>query len=132
MADLQAFDLDTTYLALEAGTGVTAMAVTDDFWETVDQREELRGGRLVMLARYDADWTAWEVHPEGDEVVYLLAGAVDLVLDEPDGERVLELRGRAAVIVPKGVWHTARVHEPGDVLHITAGDGTRHRPVDGG
>jgi len=70
------------------------------------------------------------MHPAGDELVYLLEGAVDMVLDEGDGERVVELRGRSAVLVPAGAWHRAIVHEPGDVLHITRGHGTQHRPVE--
>jgi mannose-6-phosphate isomerase-like protein (cupin superfamily) len=111
MADQSVFDLDSTYLALATDGGIATMTVTDDFWATVDQRRELAGGRLVMLARYEADWPSWEVHPAGDELVYLLAGAVDLVLDEPGGERVVELRGRAGCLVPAGVWHTARVHD---------------------
>ena len=35
------------------------------------------------------------------------------------GERVLN---------PPGVWHTADVHEPGDALFITPGEGTEHKP----
>lgn len=127
--DVATFDLDTTYLALASSGEVTTMAVTDEFWATVDERTELTGGRLVMLAHYEADWPSWEIHPAGDEIVYLLSGAVDLVLDEPDGERIVALRGRSACVVPAGTWHTARVHEPGPAVHITAGDGTEHRPV---
>jgi oxalate decarboxylase/phosphoglucose isomerase-like protein (cupin superfamily) len=68
------------------------------------------------------------MHPAGDEVVCLLTGAVDVVLDEPDGERVVELRAGQTCIVPRGVWHRAIVQEPGDTLHITRGEGTEHRP----
>jgi len=63
------------------------------------------------------------VHPDGDEIVVLLSGAIDLVLDEPGGERTVELRGRAAAIVPRGVWHTANVHGPARRCHITRGAG---------
>ena len=38
------------------------------------------------------------------------------------------LRAGTTCIVPKGVWHTATVHEPSEALHITRGAGTRHRP----
>jgi hypothetical protein len=27
------------------------------------------------------------------------------------------------------VWHRAIIHEPGDMLFITRGEGTQHRPV---
>lgn len=55
--------------------------------------------------------------------------AVDLILDEEGAERVVELRGRSGCVVPRGVWHRGVVHSPGDVLHITRGDGSQHRPV---
>ena len=51
------------------------------------------------------------------------------VIQEIDGEpRRVELRAGQAVINPRGVWHTADVHEPGSVLFITPARGTEHRP----
>ena len=121
------FDLETTYLVLSDGPQARRIAVGPDFWETIDAREDL-AGRMVAIFRYDADWTSWEVHPDGDEIVLLLSGAVDLVLDEPSGERRIELRDRTAAVVPRGVWHTADVLAPAEALHITRGEGTTHRP----
>ena len=128
MADTT-FALEDTYLQLDDGPGSSRLEVDEDFWETIDQRPGLHNGRLVMVTRYTDDWDSWEMHPAGDEVVYLLEGAVDFVLHQGDGERVVELRGRSACLVPAGAWHRAIVHEPGDVLHITRGAGTRHRPL---
>jgi mannose-6-phosphate isomerase-like protein (cupin superfamily) len=121
------FDLETTYLVLADGPDAKRIEVGPDFWQTIDQRDDL-AGRMVGVFRYDADWNSWEVHPDGDEIVMLLSGAVDLVLEEPGGERVVALRDRAACVVPRGVWHTANAHGPSEALHITRGAGTRHRP----
>lgn len=121
------FDLETTYLVLSDGPDAKRVEVGPDFWQSVDRRDDL-AGRLVGVFRYDADWASWEVHPDGDELVLLLSGAVDLVLDAPSGERTVELRGRTAALVPRGVWHTANVIESGEALHVTRGEGTRHRP----
>lgn len=121
------FDLETTYLILADGPDAKTVDVGPDFWQTIDQRDDLVG-RMVGVFRFDADWDSWEVHPDGDEIVMLLSGAVDLILDEPEGERVVSLRGRAATIVPRGVWHTADVLSPSETLHITRGEGTQHRP----
>ena len=128
MADTT-FDLAATYLHLDDGPSAHRVEVDEGFWETIDDRTELRDGRLVMMMRYTADWDSWEMHPAGDEIVYALDGAIDLILDEEHGERVVPLRGRAGCIVPRGVWHRGVVHRPGDVLHITRGEGTRHRPL---
>jgi mannose-6-phosphate isomerase-like protein (cupin superfamily) len=122
------FDLADTYIQLDDGPAATAIEVDGAFWERIDTRPELQGGRLVGTFHNAADWDVWEMHPAGDEVVSLLSGAVDVVLDEGSGERVVELRPGATCIVPRGVWHTANVHTPGDTLHITRGAGTQHRP----
>ena len=89
------FDLETNYLVLADGPERKRIEVGPDFWQTIDQRDDL-AGRLVGVFRYDADWNSWEMHPDGDEIVVLLSGAVDLVLDEAGGERTVELRDRAA------------------------------------
>jgi quercetin dioxygenase-like cupin family protein len=128
-ARTKAIDLSTTYVHLEDGPSALPVPVGPDFWETIDRRTELHGGRLVMVGHNAADWPDWEMHPAGEEIVFLLSGAVDLVLDEPDGERVVALRPGQAVLVPRGVWHRGIVRTPGDTLHITRGAGTQHRPV---
>ena len=125
-----AFDLNDSYVHLADGPSATPLEVGPDFWEKLGARSDLGEGRLVCAFRFSEDWTSWEVHPAGDEIVILLSGAIDLVLDEPGGERIVPLRGRGAFIVPQGVWHTARVHEPSEALHITRGAGTENRPLD--
>ena len=69
------------------------------------------------------------MHPEADEVVYLVSGAAVMLLEQPGGVQEVPLSGRAAVVVPKGTWHTAKVSEPCRMLFITMGRGTRHRPA---
>jgi hypothetical protein len=123
------FDLDRVYLHLRDGPDVTPLAGGPEFWQTIDKRTDIHGGRLVTMSRMSADWTHWEMHPEGDEIVYQLSGATDLVLDEPQGERVVQLRGRAACIVPRGIWHRGIAHAPSELLFITRGAGTKHRPL---
>jgi mannose-6-phosphate isomerase-like protein (cupin superfamily) len=78
-------------------------------------------------ADYHAD--EWEMHPQGDELLYLLAGALDVVLDEPGGERRFGLRSGQACVVPAGVWHRLILRQPSDLLFVTPAHGTRHRPV---
>jgi len=41
----------------------------------------------------------------------------------------ITLEGSGAVVVPRGVWHTARVRVPSRMLHVTRGEGTAHRPI---
>ncbi len=81
----------------------------------------------VVPADFHAD--EWEMHPRGDEALYLLRGAVDVILDEPAGERAFRLRGGQACLVPRGIWHRLVLRRPSDLLFITPVRGTRHRPV---
>jgi mannose-6-phosphate isomerase-like protein (cupin superfamily) len=123
-------DLSKTYIHIADGPSATALEVGEEFWQTIGGRSDLADGRLVCRIPYARDWPSWEMHPAGDELVILLSGAVDLVLEERDGERVVPLRGGQTCIVPQGVWHTARVHEASEALHITRGAGTEIRPID--
>jgi hypothetical protein len=43
--------------------------------------------------------------------------------------RVILLRDRGACIVPKGVWHGQVVHAKSELMFITPGRGTQHRPT---
>ena len=126
---MSAFDPLETFVQLTDGPDALPLAVTPEFWQMLETRDDLKGGRLVSAYRFTEDWTNWERHPAGDELVIQISGAIDFVLQRPDGEHVVPLRGRAAVVVPCGVWHTARVLEPSEAIFVTRGDGTEHRPL---
>ena len=70
-----------------------------------------------------------EVHPDGDELLYLVSGAMSLRLEYPDGDVEVELHAGQAVVVPQGVWHKLTLREPGQLLHITPGPGGHARPL---
>src|SRR5262245_47639488 len=119
-----AFDPLSTFVHLADNGRATALDVTPTFWQTIVTRDDIQGGLLVSAYRFTYDWTSWERHPNGDELVIQLEGAVDFVLEEADGERTITLRGRAGIVVPRNVWHTARVREPSVGLFVTRGAGT--------
>ena len=75
-----------------------------------------------------------ELHPDGDELLYLVSGQVEVVLDDGDLAHVgTETRHRIgpgdAFIVPRGVWHRLEVLEPAHLVHVTPGPGSGHRPL---
>lgn len=58
----------------------------------------------------------------------LLSGATTLVLDTEDGNRSVTLTQPGSyVIVPRGVWHTARIADHARMLFVTPGEGTQNR-----
>ncbi len=121
-------DLSETYVDLADGGG--AETVTNDaaFWQDLmSGRRDI--DRLMGVAPIDKDWTFWEQHPNGEEVLVLLAGAATLVLDDgTDDPREVSLEEGQAVVVPRGTWHRMIVHRPGRMVFVTAGRGTTHRP----
>ena len=127
----ESFDLIGTYVQLHDDGSAARVEVTPTFWKEVmaGKRPELAGGRLVGAFPYENDWTSAEMHPAGDELVFLLSGSIELVLQEPGGDRTIALDAGRGALVPKGVWHTARVRAPGHALHITPGTGTQHRAL---
>ncbi len=72
-----------------------------------------------------------EMHPDGDEVLFLISGRIDVVLEEDGAETIVEVGPGQAVVVPRGVWHRVLLREPGQLLHITPGPGGEWRPPRG-
>jgi mannose-6-phosphate isomerase-like protein (cupin superfamily) len=138
MSAQSAFDPTGVYVHLEDGGEARPLTVTATFWQELmtgayhsegAARVAAGGGWLLAKFHMHSDTPTWEMHPAGDEVLYLLSGAMEVILEERDGNRVVELHAGAACLVPRGVWHRQLVRTPGDLLAITYGKGTQVRPV---
>ncbi len=70
-----------------------------------------------------------EMHPDGDELLYLLSGRIRVRLELEDGDRDVTVEPGQAVVVPRGIWHQIYVDEPGQLLNVTPGPGGQHRPL---
>ena len=123
------FDLVSTYVRLADEGGAVPVDVGHDFWTQIDSQGDLYNGRLVRAFLMIGNSTEWEMHPEGDELLFLLSGAIDLILQSGEREQIVELRPGAACIVPRGVWHRAHIRRASKGLFITPGKGTQQRPV---
>lgn len=119
-----------TYVRLSSEGKATELPGGASFWSLPEVEIERHGrGWLISEFEFASDWPNWEMHPDADEFVYLLSGSVDLLLEQADGMHAVALRGSAALVVPRGVWHTAKVHAPSRMLHVTLGSGTQLRPA---
>jgi mannose-6-phosphate isomerase-like protein (cupin superfamily) len=72
---------------------------------------------------------AGEMHPDGDELLFLVSGRVQVTLELDDGTLQIEVGPGQAVVVPRGVWHLVHLLEPGQLVHITPGPNGDHRPL---
>jgi mannose-6-phosphate isomerase-like protein (cupin superfamily) len=119
-----------TYVLLGSDGAAQSLPGGAQFWELPETDLAQCGeGWLVSEYLFEQDWPSWEMHPHADEFVYLLSGDAVLHLEQPDGIHVVRLNGCGAVIVPRGVWHTAKLSAPCRMLHITRGEGTQTRPA---
>jgi mannose-6-phosphate isomerase-like protein (cupin superfamily) len=124
-----AFTLDSTYIHLRPDESAISMEGGAKFWAGIGERRDLEQGRLMGITSQSADWNHWERHPAGDEILVLLSGEMELVLDKGGTEERTAVQAGQTFIVPKGTWHRAIVKKPGQLMFVTPGAGTEHRPV---
>src|SRR5271167_4643822 len=129
----ESFDPTSTFVHL--GLGSVAFELpgfkwTPDYLEGYSKRVELDGdeGRLVCVTPHEADWTSYERHPAGDELVYVISGRVTVIQELEGAENKVELGPGQAVINPRGVWHTADGAGAGLGVYVTPGVGTQQHP----
>ena len=70
-----------------------------------------------------------EMHPDGDELLFLVSGSATVRLELDGATTEVDLRAGDAIVVPQGTWHQITAVEPGQLLHITPGPHgeARHR-----
>ncbi len=71
----------------------------------------------IFTAKFAGE-SAWERHPQGDEIVHVVDGTTTLHLMADDGPQSLALRAGMMAIVPQGMWH--RFEAPDGVTLMTA------------
>jgi mannose-6-phosphate isomerase-like protein (cupin superfamily) len=69
-----------------------------------------------------------EVHPDGDEVLYLISGRVKVVFLDSDEEDI-DVSPGDGLVVPKGTWHRVDIIEPSQIVYLTPGPNNQFRPA---
>jgi uncharacterized RmlC-like cupin family protein len=107
---------------------------------------ERKTGRAVLVERRSSTWRIdgytiessalggppmhnGELHPDADELLYLLSGRIRVRLELEGGDREAEVRPGQALAIPRGTWHRIIVDEPGQLINVTPGPGGQHRPI---
>ncbi len=120
---LKPFRLGRHVLHLAERGVVTTLPMTADFWS--EMPAIFGDGRMLSLIAMERDWTNWERHPNGDEVIWMVSGRARFITE---GHGAVEIATGDGVVMPKGEWHTADVLEVGQAVFLTEGAGTEHRP----
>ena len=124
---LQTFDIAKTFVHLREGGGAEPVNVTQSFWRAAEQRDGLVVGAFDFASSRDLHSSTQEMHPEADEVLLLVSGALAVVLEQGDAQRTIALKTGQAAIVPRGVWHHLEMREPGRLVFINSRTGMQSR-----
>ncbi|WNZ27847.1 hypothetical protein HJG54_34025 [Leptolyngbya sp. NK1-12] len=124
-------NITSTYVVLGDNGDAIPIAVNHRFYEDLEQKfDDFKGKRLISHYNFEESWNSWEMHPAGEEFVCLLSGQVDFILEQNGTKNSVSLNAPGDyVLVPRGIWHTAKVHSLSSLLFITPGEGTQHRPL---
>jgi mannose-6-phosphate isomerase-like protein (cupin superfamily) len=128
-----AANIQSTYLRLRPDCSIEPLPFDATFWPRLISGAlgSFHHEYLVTSYTCSSDWPSWEIHPNGDEIVCLMSGRATMVLEAPDGNHtMIELQQPGSyAFIPRGTWHTAKIHAESAMLFITAGEGTRNRPA---
>jgi mannose-6-phosphate isomerase-like protein (cupin superfamily) len=86
------FTLESTFINLRPDDSAKALKISPRFWATIGKRTDLGDGRLMGMTAQKADWPKWERHPGGDEILVMVSGEMDLVLETRAGNRRVRLK----------------------------------------
>jgi mannose-6-phosphate isomerase-like protein (cupin superfamily) len=121
-------DLATTFIHLRDGGDAEPIEVTRAFWAgSGGKRYDRVLGAVDFETSADLHASLQEIHPEADEVIVVVSGAIDVVLQEDDTERTIALNCGETAIVPRGIWHRLVVREAGRLLFINSRTGMQSR-----
>lgn len=90
MSDLPLLTIDDTTTEAEADAATRSVARL--------------GPCTLGMMRY-AGLTPWERHPDGDELLHVLEGAVDITVLTDDGPRQVSVEAGSVFVCPQGLWH---------------------------
>ncbi len=88
------FNLHSNYVRLRSDASAEVLPVGRTFWQDLASGAlgDFHNEYLVTTHSFSENWPMWEMHPNGDEVVILLSGSVDFVLEKKTGNKMMPLR----------------------------------------
>ncbi|HHM12350.1 MAG TPA: cupin domain-containing protein [Planctomycetaceae bacterium] len=127
----QSVDLERSFVHLTRHGDAEPIELTPSFWRDSTSKDLYKRlvGVVAFASAEDLHSSSQEVHPEADELLFVISGAIDVVLQEGDSERIVPLEAGQAAIVPRGLWHRLIMRQPGKLLFINSRTGMKSRPM---
>ncbi len=108
--------------------GLTSGFVASKMSESPDPPVPFSGITFGVATMSENSPHGGEIHPDGDEVLYLISGRVKVVFLDSDEEDI-EVEPGDGLVVPKGMWHRVDIIEPSQIVYLTPGPNNQFRPV---
>jgi quercetin dioxygenase-like cupin family protein len=70
--------------------------------------------------------TPWERHPDGDELLHVIDGAVEVTVLAEAGPSHTTVAAGSIFVVPRGLWHRQTAATSVTLLFATAAESTEH------
>jgi PhnB protein len=71
-----------------------------------------------------ATGASWERHPGGDEMIYVVEGAAEILTLTDGGPVRSKLRAGSLFVCPRGLWHKTTPQPAVSAFYLTPGEGT--------
>ena len=123
MADAISFDPSTHTIGLSRNLEAAK------FPEQPDPPVPVDGVTFGVASMSENSPHGGEMHPDGDEILYLISGRVRVVFLD-DSEDDIDMRPGDGMVVPKGVWHRVDIIEPCQIVYVTPGPNNEFRLLD--
>jgi mannose-6-phosphate isomerase-like protein (cupin superfamily) len=102
--------------------GLPALVVTRDTTEAEATAAVRALGTLdsclLGVTRFSG-LTPWELHPDADELLYVVEGAVEVTVLVDEGPIVTAVPAGSVFVVPRGRWHRQHAREHAGLLFAT-------------
>lgn len=110
-----------------------SVAVSNDFMaRQIEERPDpplpVQGATFGVATMSENSPHNGEMHPDGDEVLYLISGHVRVVFpDDPVDD--IDVNPGDGLLVPKGMWHRVDILEPSQIVYLTPGPNNEYRSL---
>jgi uncharacterized cupin superfamily protein len=88
-------------------------------------------GGSAGVFRSNLGTSPWEIHPDGEELLHVLEGWVDLeIVPDSGAADVVAVKAGSVLIVPRGAWHRHVVCQASVEIYVTCGRTSMSRAPD--
>nr|CAA6806210.1 MAG: Cupin [uncultured Thiotrichaceae bacterium] len=123
------FSIEKQFVVMSPDKSASIEALDSSLYQRLnDNYAGFKGHELICCYEFNKDWGNWEIHPKGDEIVVLLSGNAEFVIELETEQRSVTLENMGDyAIIPKKTWYTIRTQTKTKILFISPCEGTESK-----